>query len=128
MPRSPKKKAESDGDTKPDVKPYAKSTSLSGSSPKKASRGWTKEEKEIILLSVIESAQVDWNFVASRLEGRTAMQVSIASVELLRPRASSRILITLSDESGFHQAKDQWRQVLFPAIKKNDAIFGVRGG
>jgi hypothetical protein len=128
MPRSPKKKTESDGDTKPDVKPYAKSTSASGSSPKKASRAWTKEEKEVILLSVIESAQVDWNAIASRLEGRTAMQVSIASIELLRLRASSRILITLSDASGFHQAKDQWRQVLLPAIKKNDAIFGVRGG
>lgn len=128
MPRSPKKKTESDGDTKPDVKPYAKSTSASGSSPKKASRAWTKEEKEVILLSVIESAQVDWNAIASRLEGRTAMQVSIASIELLRLRASSRILITLSDASGFHQAKDHWRQVLLPAIKKNDAIFGVRGG
>jgi hypothetical protein len=91
MPRSPKKKTESDGDTKPDVKPYAKSTSASGSSPKKASRAWTKEEKEVILLSVIESAQVDWNAIASRLEGRTAMQVSIASIELLRLRASSRI-------------------------------------
>jgi hypothetical protein len=78
MPRSPKKKAESDGDTKPDVKPYAKSTSTS--SPKKTSRGWTKEEKEVILLSVIESAQVDWNVIASRLEGRTAMQVNIVSV------------------------------------------------
>lgn len=80
MPRSPKKKTESDGDTKPDVKPYTKSTSTSGSSPKKTPRGWTKEEKEVILLSVIESAQIDWNVIANRLEGRTAMQVSIASV------------------------------------------------
>ena len=77
MPRSPKKKTEED--VKPDQKPYPKEPATT--SPKKVIRGWTKEEKEIILLEVIASAKPDFEAIASRLEGRTASQVSE-----LRPR------------------------------------------
>lgn len=40
-------------------------------------------------MTVIESAQVDWNVVASKLEGRTAMQVRIR-----RPRSMACDVLT----------------------------------
>jgi hypothetical protein len=72
MPRSPKKATSNDATV--DKKPYPQTqkplTAI-------AKRSWTKEEKDIILFTILDSAQVDWNAIAEKLEGRTAIQVSV---------------------------------------------------
>ena len=72
MPRSPKK-ATSD-EAAVDKKPYTQTPKPSTATVK---RSWTKEEKETILFTILDSAQPDWNAIAEKLEGRTAMQVSV---------------------------------------------------
>jgi hypothetical protein len=67
MPRAPKKQPSNEED----VKPYDKTAAPA--SP--AKKGWTKEEKEIILFTILDSAQIDWNEMATKLNGRTATQV-----------------------------------------------------
>ena len=72
MPRSPKKATSEDATV--DKKPYAQTPKPTTAIAK---RSWTKEEKETILFTILDSAQIDWNAIAEKLEGRTPMQVSL---------------------------------------------------
>jgi len=64
MPRAPKKRSSSNDDSDVDVKPYSKPAPKSPKSPKKQLKSWTREERETILFTICEQAQIDWEKVA----------------------------------------------------------------